>query len=89
MVTMAEGIHLFPYRTQKLSLLTPMVLGRQRPGSVGSCQIIKTSNSWSFLMSKIIKIKLRLKIGFVAYGNLKMLLMAKEIHLFSLTFNRN
>ena len=26
-VTMAVRIHLFPYRTQKLSLLTPMVLG--------------------------------------------------------------
>ena len=38
MVTMAEGIHLFPYRTQKLSLLTPMVLGGRPPGRLGSCQ---------------------------------------------------
>lgn len=35
-------------------------------------------------MSKIIKIKLRLKIGFVAYGNLKMLSMEEGIHLFSI-----
>ena len=26
-VVMAKGIHLFPYRTQKLSLSAPMVLG--------------------------------------------------------------
>ena len=35
-VTMAEGIHLFPSRTQKLSLLAPMVLIRKRIGRVGS-----------------------------------------------------
>ena len=34
-VTIARGIHLFPYRTQKLSLLALMVLGWQRPGRVG------------------------------------------------------
>ena len=38
-VTMAKGIHLFPYRTQKLSLSAPMVLGWRRPGRVGRCRI--------------------------------------------------
>ena len=36
---MAKGIHLFPYRTQKLSLSAPMVLGWRRPGRVGRCRI--------------------------------------------------
>ena len=40
-VTMAKGIHLFPYRTQKLSLSAPMVLGWRRPGRVGRCRIPK------------------------------------------------
>ena len=38
-VIMAKGIHLFPYRTQKLSLSAPMVLGWRRPGRVGRCRI--------------------------------------------------
>ena len=38
-VVMAKGIHLFPYRTQKLSLSAPMVLGWRRPGRVGHCRI--------------------------------------------------
>ena len=33
---LAEGSHLFPSRTQQLSPHTPMVLGWQRPGRVGS-----------------------------------------------------
>ena len=37
-VTMAKGIHLFPYRTQKLSLSAPRVLGWRRPGRVGRCR---------------------------------------------------
>ena len=40
---MAEGIHLYPSRTQKLSPLTPMVLGWRRPGRVGSCQMKSAS----------------------------------------------
>jgi LAGLIDADG endonuclease len=32
----AAGKHLFPFRTEKLSLLAPMVLGGQPPGRVGS-----------------------------------------------------
>ena len=38
-VIMAKGSHLFPYRTQKLSLSAPMVLGWRRPGRVGHCRI--------------------------------------------------
>ena len=38
-VTIAGGPHLFPSRTQKLSLHTLMVLGWQRPGRVGSRRI--------------------------------------------------
>ncbi len=34
-VAIAGGVHLFPSRTQKLSLRTLMVLGWQRPGRVG------------------------------------------------------
>ena len=37
-VTIAEGIHLFPYRTQKLSLHALKVLGRGRPGRIGRCR---------------------------------------------------
>ena len=33
-VVMARGIHLFPFRTEKLSLVTPMVL--RNSGRVGS-----------------------------------------------------
>ena len=42
---MAKGIHLFPYRTQKLSLSAPMVLGWRRPGRVGRCRIPKKKPS--------------------------------------------
>src|SRR6185312_6845718 len=31
----AAGKHLFPFRTEKLSPLAPMVLGEQSPGRVG------------------------------------------------------
>ena len=50
-VTMAKGIHLFPYRTQKLSLSAPMVLGWRRPGRVGRCRIPQRKASddvWGF-----------------------------------------
>ena len=50
-VTMAKGIHLFPCRTQKLSLSAPMVLGWRRPGRVGRCRIPQRKASddvWGF-----------------------------------------
>ena len=34
-VAIARGKHLFPFRTEQLSLLAPMVLGSQGPGRVG------------------------------------------------------
>src|SRR3954451_225205 len=34
-VALAKGKHLFPFRTEKLSLSAPMVLGSQGPGRVG------------------------------------------------------
>ena len=38
-VVIASGLHLYPFRTEKLSLTTPMVL--RNSGRVGSCRIIK------------------------------------------------
>ena len=38
-VTIAERIHLFSYRTQKLSSLTPKVLRGYPRGRIGSCRI--------------------------------------------------
>ena len=37
-VTIALRIHLFSFRTQKLSSITPKVLGWTRPGRIGSCR---------------------------------------------------
>ena len=34
-VALARGKHLFPFRTEQLSLSAPMVLGGQPPGRVG------------------------------------------------------
>ena len=39
LVVMAAGIHPFPFRTRKLSLPAPMVLGGRPPGRVGRRQI--------------------------------------------------
>ena len=49
MVTVAERIHLFPFRTQKLSSLALMVLGGKLPGRVGRSHVI--------FLSKFIKNK--------------------------------
>ena len=38
LVVMAAGSHPFPFRTRKLSLPAPMVLGGNSPGRVGRCQ---------------------------------------------------
>ena len=38
LVAIAQGVHLFPFRTEKLSLVTPMVLHGRLCGRVGSCQ---------------------------------------------------
>ena len=36
----AAGVHLFPFRTEKLSPPAPMVLGAQAPGRVGRRRIL-------------------------------------------------
>src|SRR3954467_469632 len=42
-VVIARGIHLFPFRTESLSLFAPMVLGGKLPGRVGRRRdILKT-----------------------------------------------
>ena len=41
-VAIARGKHLFPFRTEKLSLLAPMVLGLKGPGRVGRRRLIST-----------------------------------------------
>lgn len=38
-VMMARRIHLFPFRTQKLSLVVPKILGWRRPGKIGRCRL--------------------------------------------------
>ena len=35
---MTLRVHLFPYRTQKLSSVVPKILGWRRPGKIGRCQ---------------------------------------------------
>src|SRR3954453_14319809 len=41
-VAIARGKHLFPFRTEKLSLSAPMVLGPKGPGRVGRRRLIST-----------------------------------------------
>src|SRR3954468_22390808 len=38
----AAGVHLFPFRTEKLSPLAPMVLGGQPPGRVGRRRLFRS-----------------------------------------------
>ena len=40
-MTIARRIHLFPYRTQKLSSSALMILGGRPPGKAGRCRFIK------------------------------------------------
>src|SRR4051812_50193919 len=49
---MAAGVHLFPFRTEKLSPPAPMVLGEQSPGRVGRRRISseKSRASGSFYL---------------------------------------
>ena len=43
-VAIARGIHLFPFRTEKLSLVTPMVL--RNSGRVGSRRLEEGDSRW-------------------------------------------
>ena len=36
---MTPRFHLFPFRTQKLSLVVPKILGWRRPGKIGRCRL--------------------------------------------------
>ena len=38
-VSMTVRFHLFPFRTQKLSLVVPKILGWRRPGKIGRCRL--------------------------------------------------
>ena len=58
-VAIAQGFHLFPFRTEKLSLVTPMVL--RNSGRVGSRR---------FLRSPLIHFESR---GFLCFGTLRKL----------------
>ena len=53
-VIKARGIHLFPYRTQKLSLSALMVLGWKRPGRVGRRRIPIKGNEESHKILRIV-----------------------------------
>ena len=57
---MARGNHLYPSRTQKLSLLALMVLGWKRPGRVGRRRIpigklLQTATAFVLYFSAIVK----------------------------------
>ena len=43
---MTPRFHLFPFRTQKLSLVVPKILGWRRPGKIGRCRL------FSFVMAR-------------------------------------
>ena len=40
---MTQGVHLFPYRTQKLSPVVPKIVGWRRPVKIGRCQHLYSS----------------------------------------------
>ena len=76
-VVMAEGYHLYPYRTQKLSPPALMVLGWQRPGRVGRCRInVYDERSVDFTIDS----------AFVLFYMYFILLYSSTISLFGLSF---
>src|SRR5437868_15123088 len=50
----AVGVHLFPFRTEQLSPLAPMVLGAQAPGRVGSRRILRGAPKGALPVSGIL-----------------------------------
>ena len=44
-VIIAKRIHLFPYRTQKLSSSALMILGGRPPGKAGRCRFLKQATN--------------------------------------------
>ena len=76
-VVMAEGYHLYPYRTQKLSPPALMVLGWQRPGRVGRCRInVYDERTVDFTIDS----------AFVLFYMYFILLYSSTISLFGLSF---
>ena len=55
MVAIAKRIHLFPYRTQKLSSLVSKILGWRRPGKIESCHLKDKREKISSLFYHIIE----------------------------------
>src|SRR3954452_8446971 len=49
----ATGKHLFPFRTEKLSPLAPMVLGEQSPGRVGRRPLSSGPRKGPFFFSRL------------------------------------
>lgn len=45
LVKMAWRVHLYPYRTQKLSSIAPKILGGRLPGKIGLCQHKKEADT--------------------------------------------
>ena len=54
-VAIAQGFHLFPFRTEKLSLVTPMVL--RHSGRVGSRRFIQNPRSTFYPLSDVPSIR--------------------------------
>ena len=69
MVTIAKRIHLFPYRTQKLSSLVSKILGWRRPGKIESCHLKDKREKISSLFYHIRKLSRRKILPRVAVGN--------------------
>ena len=55
-VAIEKRIHLYPYRTQKLSFSSSKILGWRRPGKIEHCwNIIKpTARGWFFVFSTLL-----------------------------------
>ena len=50
---MARRKHLFPCRTQKLSFLTPKVVGGKLPARIGSCRALFTYSGLAQLVEHL------------------------------------
>ena len=76
-VVMAEGYHLYPYRTQKLSPPALMVLGWQRPGRVGRCRInVYDERSVDFTIDSAFVFFIHF--NFISFANLN--ISSKQFH---------
>ena len=57
LVRLTQRVHLFPFRTQKLSSVVPKILGWRRPGKIGIRQHetteVRQGSNLSFVLGKI------------------------------------